>query len=750
MAAVTSPPARPTISSTFKERRRGSGEAYTPSGASSLSGPTSIPTVQNKMTEEEAETLGNMKTEVLKETADPSKGFVISFDDDTPKKPKPVLKQRRFSKKNSLTDGLSDLSGLSAKENVPPDSVMIMLDMNDGDEVDNRGISPNRKISPGQRMGSPSRYIDPSQWNSFGEDQMGGDPVIPKFDVDPDVPLERMIPLKDPNQTTESDSDGGKQNGVTGMIIGNEMLEADPVEIDDMARKKERIMMQSLRRKQQAEENRIKREEEARRRREEEAVKTEAVELKKEEDRKRKEAILEQHKIKKEMEKAEEEGRRYPAPVAAKAPPKMRPKSGMSVKPRPKTICGDKDDLPMSNASTLRNRRGSQNNITGVGAPSSSTSNLRRSESRGSVAESDRGDRHDRGDRPASGRSTLSLAGMGSRDPRPVGLSGIARPSTSTARPSSIARPSTSRPPSRGPPGGPSRWGSSSFINDDNTDSPRLSRADRSTRSISQPRGKRESSVSSAYGDDHGLRKDSFRGSRDSLTSRLTYTKGGRRGSNASMYDEEHDYYYGGSLRDLSHGGHSGRRKSSSASYLGPGSLPPGTSRFRHGGEFDDGASDISSTMSGYSAYGSRSGGTRLFKEPSSKSNRPIIMNAVEFAVFPGVVNRQKLMDVLDEIDRCECPHFLLLFRDGKCQFRGLYAYYPDTEEVFKIHGVGPKQVTNNMFEKYFKYNSGGKKFTQIHTKNLTMTIDAFTIHNSLWLGKKGKLPDKRDMALVV
>lgn len=125
-------------------------------------------------------------------------------------------------------------------------------------------------------------------------------------------------------------------------------------------------------------------------------------------------------------------------------------------------------------------------------------------------------------------------------------------------------------------------------------------------------------------------------------------------------------------------------------------------------------------------------------------------MNAVEFAVFPGPVNRQKMMDVLDEIDRCDCPHFLILFRDGKCQFRGLYAYYPDTDEVFKIYGVGPKQVTDNMFEKYFKYNSGGKKFTQIHTKHLTVTIDAFTIHNSLWLGKKAKLPDKKDMALVV
>ena len=97
-----------------------------------------------------------------------------------------------------------------------------------------------------------------------------------------------------------------------------------------------------------------------------------------------------------------------------------------------------------------------------------------------------------------------------------------------------------------------------------------------------------------------------------------------------------------------------------------------------------------------------------------------------------------------------DCPHFLILFRDAKCQFRGLYAYYPDTEEVFKIYGTGPKQVTANMFDKYFKYNSGGKKFTQIHTKSLSVTIDAFTIQNSLWLGKKTKLPDKRGMPLVM
>jgi hypothetical protein len=81
------------------------------------------------LTEEEAEALAAMKMEKLKDDADASKGFVISFDDDTPKKPKPQLKQRRLSsnKKNSLVSEMSsDGSNSSRKENVPPE-VMICI-----------------------------------------------------------------------------------------------------------------------------------------------------------------------------------------------------------------------------------------------------------------------------------------------------------------------------------------------------------------------------------------------------------------------------------------------------------------------------------------------------------------------------------------------------------------------------------------------------------------------------------------------
>ncbi|XP_025203346.1 patronin isoform X4 [Melanaphis sacchari] len=170
------------------------------------------------------------------------------------------------------------------------------------------------------------------------------------------------------------------------------------------------------------------------------------------------------------------------------------------------------------------------------------------------------------------------------------------------------------------------------------------------------------------------------------------------------------------------------------ASPSGPGSLPVRR-------KFDDAASE-----SGGSDYS----GPRLYKQPVTKSNRGIILNAVEYCVFPGVVNRESKKRVLEEINRSEARHFLVLFRDTGCQFRALYLYYPETEEVAKLYGTGPRVVTDRMFDRFFKYNSGGKCFSQVHTKHLTVTIDAFTIHNSLWQGKKVNYPNKKDMTLVV
>lgn len=177
----------------------------------------------------------------------------------------------------------------------------------------------------------------------------------------------------------------------------------------------------------------------------------------------------------------------------------------------------------------------------------------------------------------------------------------------------------------------------------------------------------------------------------------------------------------------------------------GPGSLPPGLVSKRRG--IEDSSSDISSSNPNSIMEYS---GPKLYKQPAAKSNRGIILNAVEYCIFPGAVNRDSKQKVLEKIARSEAKHFLILFRDAGCQFRALYSFVPELEQVLKLYGTGPSHVDEVMFDKFFKYNSGGKCFSQIHTKHLTVTIDAFTIHNSLWQGKKVQLPSKKDMALVI
>ncbi|XP_044267986.1 patronin isoform X9 [Tribolium madens] len=245
------------------------------------------------------------------------------------------------------------------------------------------------------------------------------------------------------------------------------------------------------------------------------------------------------------------------------------------------------------------------------------------------------------------------------------------------------------------------------------------------------------------------MKRDYYRGSQDSLADRSMSSGMLYRGSSTDQ--DSLAYRYGDTDSGLGRATPPRRAPSPGMGSMrhltspsGPGSLPGLMSKGRR--IFDDGSSDISSTPSSMMDYT----GPRLYKQPATKSNRGIMLNAVEYCVFPGVVNREAKKRVLEEINRSESKHFLILFRDAGCQFRALYSYCPDREEVFKLYGTGPKQVNDRMFDKFFKYNSGGKCFSQVHTKHLTVTIDAFTIHNSLWQGKKVNLPNKKDMPLVI
>nr|XP_012147109.1 PREDICTED: patronin isoform X19 [Megachile rotundata] len=470
------------------------------------------------------------------------KGFYICFDNDAPKKPKPTLRVKRTSPKKERS-----VSSYVENEDftVRPESPSVSA------------------IDRQQKQLEAQRDLDREKQRQADEREFQRQEIR-------DRELQREMEREKQRERREASAEG-RQSGV-GLIIGNQLANPDPNSLDEMERKKERIMLLSLQRRQQQEEMKERKEAEAQARREQEKLKAEERARKKEEERQRRAAILEQHKVKKAIEEAEREGKVIDKELLnAIKPTKLRNKTA-TTRPRPKTIHVDAGaDLDSGALTPSRGKKGSSSNL-----------------------------------------STDTDSGLG-----------------------------RATPPRRAP-------------------SPGM-----------------------------------------------------------------------GSMRHL-------------PSPSGPGSLPPGLMTKRR--VFDDGSSDISSTPSSMMDYN----GPRLYKQPTTKSNRGIMLNAVEYCVFPGTVNKEAKRRVLDEIARSESKHFLILFRDAGCQFRALYSYCPDREEVSKLYGTGPKQVIDKMFDKFFKYNSGGKCFSQVHTKHLTVTIDAFTIHNSLWQGKKVNLPNKKDMPLVI
>ncbi|KAG7266535.1 LOW QUALITY PROTEIN: hypothetical protein CRUP_000995 [Coryphaenoides rupestris] len=138
-----------------------------------------------------------------------------------------------------------------------------------------------------------------------------------------------------------------------------------------------------------------------------------------------------------------------------------------------------------------------------------------------------------------------------------------------------------------------------------------------------------------------------------------------------------------------------------------------------------------------------RRGLPTLFKEPSAKSNKPIIHNAISHCCLAGKVNEPQKNQILEELEKCDSNHLMILFRDGGCQFRSIYSYFPDTEEIVKLTGTGPRSIGRKMIDKLYKYSSDRKQFTVIPAKTVSVSVDALTIHNHLWQAKRGAVPKK-------
>uniref|UniRef100_A0A182MNE4 CKK domain-containing protein n=1 Tax=Anopheles culicifacies TaxID=139723 RepID=A0A182MNE4_9DIPT len=623
------------------------------------------------------------------------KGFYISFDNEQPKRPKPPLRTKRSPKKDKSLASDSNEGEKRRDSMIEKPSSRVETNANNfgtysvktassfsssfNEEhnasharksiiADNSGVSPFEPVVHKMNVGGSAAAPASPMMMMHQQQQMNMDHVGDRRYTMEDHSISGNGHYSSHNNS--SDGYGSETERKAKIVID---VSNDQTSVDEMERKKEKIMLLSLQRRQQAEEAKARKEIEAMQRREKEREKEEERARKKEEQFARRQAILEAHKLKKAIEEAEREGKTIDRELQLKhqmyqqqlhqtahsttTMPAAKLRTQKLTRPRPKTIHVESGSVDLSEASSLssRGKKGSNSNLTGLGMHSASNT-IRRDYYRGSqdslaIRESP--------DEYPSSSST------------PIGRRG----SYKTGRePATIERGRT------------------------------LSRI--SLAKGANFRGRKSNSLMNLCDSDSGL-------------GRATPP---RRAPSPGM---------GPSSRHL-------------PSPSGPGSLPPGLITKRRG--FDDGSSDISSNASSMMDYN----GPRLYKQPATKSNRGIILNAVEYCVFPGAVNRDAKQKVLEKIARSEAKHFLVLFRDAGCQFRALYGYWPENEQIIKLYGTGPSQVDDVMFDKFFKYNSGGKCFTQVHTKHLTVTIDAFTIHNSLWQGKKANLPSKKDMALVI
>ncbi|XP_040919550.1 calmodulin-regulated spectrin-associated protein 3 isoform X2 [Toxotes jaculatrix] len=174
-------------------------------------------------------------------------------------------------------------------------------------------------------------------------------------------------------------------------------------------------------------------------------------------------------------------------------------------------------------------------------------------------------------------------------------------------------------------------------------------------------------------------------------------------------------------------------RKSPSRSHSPSRLMSPGRTS-AHNGERDwENGSTISSPAS-IPEYT----GPKLYKEPSFKSNKFIIHNAITRCCLAGKVNEPQKNKIVEEMEKSAANHFLILFRDTSCQFRAVYTMNPETEEMVRLTGIGPRIITPEMVESIYKYSSDRKQFTVIPSKTMSMSVDAFTIPGHFWQKRPG------------
>ncbi|KAF6772840.1 hypothetical protein AHF37_08264 [Paragonimus kellicotti] len=130
----------------------------------------------------------------------------------------------------------------------------------------------------------------------------------------------------------------------------------------------------------------------------------------------------------------------------------------------------------------------------------------------------------------------------------------------------------------------------------------------------------------------------------------------------------------------------------------------------------------------------------KLFVQLQAKSNRRVIANALAHCCLAGQVNESAKHTVLEALGCSDGKHFMILLR-SHCQYSGLYSYSATEDVATRVIGLGPKKFDNSMVGRYYKYDSGSKRFAEINsTSHLSTVVDGVMLKGKL-INKSSALP---------
>lgn len=145
-------------------------------------------------------------------------------------------------------------------------------------------------------------------------------------------------------------------------------------------------------------------------------------------------------------------------------------------------------------------------------------------------------------------------------------------------------------------------------------------------------------------------------------------------------------------------------------------------------------------------------GGDTLFpgKQPvslpalSRRNNRTVVTNALKHVCLTGPVNKTQLENALKVVADVQDPNaqFVVLLKDEFTHvFRGLYVTNGDGN-LTRIYGAGPQAVvvgvegqeppSHASFIRYFKFNTGTKKFEILPSRTMNQMTDALSLTGKL------------------